>query len=71
MDDIDMSSMILATACHDYAHPGYNNAYMVETMDDIAYKYNDKAVLESYHIASCFLLTKKKNNDIFDGMEKD
>ena len=71
MDDIDVSSMLLATACHDYAHPGYNNVYMVETFDQIAYQYNDKAVLESYHIANSMMLTRKKNNDIFDGMERD
>jgi hypothetical protein len=63
--------MIIAAACHDYGHPGFNNIYLVETFDDIAVKYNDKTVLENYHVASSFLISKKKGLDIFSDLEKD
>lgn len=34
-------SYILAGACHDFDHPGFNNLYLVETKDEIALRYND------------------------------
>ena len=44
---------------------------MTETFNEIAIRYNDKSVLENYHIASSYALTKQKKWDIFDGMERE
>ena len=62
----DFGSMMLACFCHDYEHPGYNNAYMVSTKSELAIRYNDKSVLESHHIAATFGVLQRKENDIFD-----
>lgn len=70
MDDLDLMSIIVAGACHDHEHPGFNNVYLVDMRDDIAIRYNgksisysyyiyiDQSVLENHHIASSFSVMK-------------
>lgn len=41
---LDQISAIVAAACHDYDHDGFNNAYHVKFMTDRAIRANDKAV---------------------------
>ena len=54
MDKFELMTYILAAACHDVEHPGYNNSYLVETRHVIANNYNDLSVLENHHIATTF-----------------
>jgi hypothetical protein len=60
-----MMSYIVAGACHDIGHPGYNNPYLIESSDDIAIKYNDISVLENFHVASTFEIIKGDRFNIF------
>ena len=50
----DCFSGIIAAAIHDLDHPGYNNAYMINTSSNLALRYNDQCVLESYHCSKAF-----------------
>jgi len=43
---------LIAAAIHDFKHPGKNNAYLVNSENELALRYNDKAVLENMHIRS-------------------
>jgi hypothetical protein len=45
---------LVAAACHDVDHPGYNNAFLISTASPLALRYNDTAVLENYHCAKTF-----------------
>jgi len=58
LDEVDMFALITAAACHDFQHPGVNNAFMTASKDKLAVLYNDMAVLENMHIASSFELMK-------------
>lgn len=40
LDEIELMSLIVAGACHDHEHPGFNNAYLIETRDPIAIRHN-------------------------------
>jgi len=62
LDEVDMFALITAAACHDFKHPGYNNAFMTASRDQLAILYNDQAVLENMHIASSFALIKDDSN---------
>jgi hypothetical protein len=63
--------MVLATAVHDYEHPGYNNIFLIKTRDKLALRYNDISVLENHHVAASFSLLKIENYDIFHKLNKD
>jgi len=43
--------LYVASAGHDYKHPGMNNKFLVQTSHEIAIQFNDQAVLESFHAA--------------------
>lgn len=70
LDEVDMLSYITGAACHDFAHPGVNNAFLVNTRNMLAIRHNDMAVLENHHIASVFSLINAKNN-FMENFEKD
>lgn len=68
----DLFSLFISAIIHDYAHPGFNNNFLISTNDDIAIKYNDISVLENYHVSEAFQLIKgNKDLDIFEGMSND
>ena len=41
-DSLEIFSLLIAGACHDFKHPGVNNVYLTETKDPIAILYNGK-----------------------------
>jgi len=49
-------ALVLAALCHDIAHPGYNNSFLVATRQDLAIVYNDVSVLESMHASTAIRL---------------
>lgn len=53
---LEIGVMYMASAAHDYGHPGFNNPYLVNTRHEFAISYNDKSPLENYHAFSAFNL---------------
>lgn len=51
---LDIFAALLAAATHDYNHPGTNNAYQVNSSSLYAIRYNDRSVLENYHISAAY-----------------
>ena len=56
LDKLDIFSVLLAAIIHDFRHPGVSNVYLQSTRSPIALTYNDKSILENYHIAECYKL---------------
>jgi hypothetical protein len=52
----ELNAAIIASFCHDVAHPGLNNRYLLITKDKLALRYNDASVLENMHAATVFKL---------------
>ena len=72
LTDLELGTMILAGACHDFEHPGLNNNFLAETRDDMAIFYNDQSVLENHHVAASFKLIKQEPFNIvanFDSVQ--
>jgi hypothetical protein len=42
--DHEYFSLIVAGACHDHEHPGFNNVYLIDTKDPIATRYNGNLI---------------------------
>jgi len=64
INDTDLFSALIAAVAHDVAHPGTNNAFEISRRSDLATIYNDRSVLENFHVSTIFRLLKKQENDI-------
>ena len=73
MDEWDLMVYILAAACHDVEHPGYNNMYLIETKQQLSLRYNDSSVLENHHAATAFAVMHQDHGkyNIFESFSKD
>lgn len=61
----DLLSSIVASAIHDFDHPGLNNNFHTRTNSYLATLYNDKSILENHHVACVFELVRHPRFNIF------
>ncbi len=59
---------ILAVAGHDINHPGNTNLYEINSRSTLSLFYNDKSVLENYHIYCLFNLLNNEQLNIFSSI---
>ncbi|TPX31188.1 hypothetical protein SmJEL517_g05409 [Synchytrium microbalum] len=52
LSDLDLLSIYVAAAIHDYDHPGVTNKYLSSINHPLAIRYNNQSILESHHAAS-------------------
>ena len=68
---LDQAALSVAALSHDVSHFGRTNAFLVETGHELAVRYNDSAVLESFHAAMTFQLIKSgASTDITAGLSR-
>eukprot|EP00755_Sulcionema_specki_P025448 Sspe_Gene.15686::Locus_5466_Transcript_1_1_Confidence_1.000_Length_4322::g.15686::m.15686/K13293/PDE4; cAMP-specific phosphodiesterase 4 len=68
ISDIDCFSLLLSAVIHDYDHPGVNNAFLVNTQDELALQFNDQSVLENHHLQLSFQLLRVETYAILAGL---
>jgi len=71
LEQIDLVSFLIASACHDYDHDGFNNAYHINAMTNRAIRYHDEAVQENYHAAESLTVLLRPDNNFLENHEKD
>lgn len=71
MNLLETFSALVGAAVHDVDHPGVNNFYLVNTKSPLAVVYNDKSVLENYHVACAFNLLRDEKYDIFESLTEE
>jgi hypothetical protein len=72
LNQIDLVSIFISAGIHDLGHPGYTNNFLINTKNDLAIKYNDQSVLESYHVSEGFnIILKKEGCNIFENLSND
>ena len=54
INSLTLLALFFSAAIHDVGHPGVNNAHLIITGDDLALQYNDRSVLENFHISRAF-----------------
>ena len=70
LNDLEVFSCFFASAIHDLDHPGNNNNYEIAVGSTLAISYNDKAVLENYHLCKAFSLIGKENCDVYENFSR-
>ncbi len=70
LNKLDILSLLVAGVCHDVGHKGYNNDYQIKMYTDLAITYNDKSVLENFHITETFKLLKNDKLNILRNLSK-
>ena len=69
LNQIDLISIFCASMMHDLGHPGFTNNFLINTKNDLAIRYNDQSVLESYHVSEGFhIILKKEGCNIFENL---
>lgn len=58
LSELDLCTLIISGAIHDFEHLGWNNAFLIETQHDWAITYNDISVCENHHVAAAFKIMK-------------
>lgn len=66
---LEIFASLFSCIIHDFKHPGVNNNFLSNTQDALAVRYNDKSVLENYHLAQAFLLLCDESVNILEGLE--
>jgi len=62
---LDFAVSVIAGAVHDVGHPGFNNDFQKLTSSELALRYNDKSVLENFHVATCFEVIQRPESNWF------
>lgn len=69
MSPLELFACVFSCIVHDFKHPGVNNNFLVLTQDALALRYNDKSILENYHLAQAFLLLRDEKVNILEGLQ--
>jgi hypothetical protein len=71
VSDLELGAILIATACHDFEHFGYNNPFVIESRLPWAVQYNDRSPLENHHVAATFSIMEKEGFNIFSKLNSD
>jgi len=66
----DIFAMLIGAAIHDYQHPGISHPYLVQADHTSRYIYNDRDILENFHLCQAFKMMKQYDLDIFRHLSK-
>ena len=66
----EILSIIVAALGHDLAHPGVNNAFLINSKNALAFTYNDTSVLENFHCSQLFKVLNEPELNIFDNYDE-
>ena len=70
LSDLDVFIALIAAGCHDYAHPGLTQNFLIATNNDLALKYNGRSVLENMHCSETIRLLLKPQYQLFSALKK-
>jgi hypothetical protein len=55
---------------HDFEHGGLTNDFLVNSLDLLAVRYNDRSPLENHHLAAAFTLMRQPEYDFLGSAPK-
>ncbi|XP_059503170.1 dual specificity calcium/calmodulin-dependent 3',5'-cyclic nucleotide phosphodiesterase 1A isoform X1 [Stegostoma tigrinum] len=69
--ELEILAMLFAAAIHDYEHTGTTNNFHIQTRSGVAILYNDRSVLENYHVSAAYRLMHDEEMNIMCNLSKD
>lgn len=69
LTQLDILAISIAALCHDIGHPGFTNNFHINSISDFALEYNDKSVLENFHISKTFKILLSQNTLIVEKLD--
>jgi len=69
LEPFHILAMVFGALVHDFRHPGVTNTFLVNSGDPLALTYNDKSVLENYHVSEAFKLMQQAQYNIFHALD--
>lgn len=69
--ELEIFALVTAALAHDVGHLGLNNAFLIQSQDQLAKVYNDHSVLENMHSATLFSILKTKKSDITQALQRE
>jgi hypothetical protein len=70
LSNVEQYSLLVSALCHDLAHAGKTNPFLVEAGHELALRYNDKSPLENMHCAKLFEICGEEDKNLFKQMDK-
>lgn len=68
-NELEIVVSLISGAAHDISHPGNNNMFEINTHSALSLFYNDRSVLESFHIYVLYNLISKPELNIFENLD--
>lgn len=65
-----LSCVALLQVVHDFEHGGLTNDFLVNSLDVLAVRYNDRSPLENHHLAAAFTLMRQPDYDFVCNVPK-
>lgn len=71
MNKLEVFASLVSALAHDIGHPGYNNAFLVKTKDQLAILHNDKSPLENMHCATLYEILRDDATNIMSNLSEE
>mmetsp|Transcript_28632 Transcript_28632/g.66353 ORF Transcript_28632/g.66353 Transcript_28632/m.66353 type:complete len:979 (+) Transcript_28632:182-3118(+) len=71
LTDVELYSLMVSAFVHDIGHIGRTNVFLLETMHELAIRYNDKSPLENMHCAKLFEICNETSTNVFKQLNKE
>lgn len=71
LSDLEIFASLIGSIIHDYEHTGTTNNFHVQSRSNLAMLYNDRSVLENYHLSASFALMQKDEHNILANLTKE
>ena len=71
LSPLEILATFVSAIIHDFEHTGTTNNFHMQTRSDLALTYNDRAVLENYHISATFRLLTNDTYNIVQELSRE
>ncbi|XP_054168087.1 dual specificity calcium/calmodulin-dependent 3',5'-cyclic nucleotide phosphodiesterase 1-like [Oppia nitens] len=71
LTDLEIFATLIAAIIHDYQHTGTTNNFHVMSGSEITMIYNDRSVLENFHISAAFKVIRENDSNIVVNLSKE